>query len=162
MDLLLIIIGFCFIILGFIAPFVPIIPGAIASWIGIFFIYLTNNTNISKIFILLWLLIAISITILDYILPIISTKKVGGTKFGTKGFIIGMLLGVFFTPIGMLFGGFLGVFIGELIDDDNNIKKAIKTTFTSFIAFVFGTGMKFFISVLLTWYFLLDIIQRIN
>ena len=157
MDILLIVIGSLFIIVGLIGCLLPILPGPPLSWLGILFLYFTSNTTITSSFLLWWLAIAIIVTVIDYIVPIWGTKKLGGTKMGIRGSMIGLIVGLFFPPVGIIVGPFIGALIAELIHDT---KKAFKSAVGSFIGFVLGTGLKLAVSLTLAWYFVIDVIAR--
>ena len=85
------------------------------------------------------------ITVLDYIVPALGTKKFGGTKKGMWGSTLGLLAGMFiisFGPLGLggiLVGPFIGAYIGELIAHNPHPWKA---AFGSFIGFLAGTLLK--------------------
>lgn len=160
MDILLITIGTILIITGLIGCFVPIIPGPPLSWLGILSIYVTDNSTISTSFLILWLVISLIAAGLDYLIPIWGTKKFGGTKMGVRGSIAGLVVGLFFPPIGIIVGPFLGALVAELIHDAHDTEKAFKSAFGSFIGFLLGTGLKLGVSLTLTWYFVFDLIQR--
>ncbi len=160
MDILLIILGLIAIIVGLIGCFVPVVPGPPLSWVGILLLYFTDNNSISNSFLWWWLVIAIIVAILDYIIPVWGTKQFGGTKMGVRGSMLGLIVGLFFPPIGIIFGPFVGALVAELIHDAHDTSKALKSAFGSFIGFLLSTGLKLGVSLTLTWYFVLDLIQR--
>lgn len=160
MDIILIILGGILIIVGIVGCFVPVVPGPPLSWLGILFLYFTDNTSITSSFLLWWLVFAIIVTALDYLIPVWGTKKFGGTKMGVRGSIAGLIVGLFFPPIGIIVGPFLGALVAELIHDAHDTSKALKSAFGSFMGFVLGTGLKLGVSLTLTWYFVVDVIQR--
>jgi len=160
MDVLLIILGSIIIIAGIIGCFIPVVPGPPLSWLGILFLYFTDNNSITSSFLWWWLIIAIVVSALDYFIPIWGTKKFGGTKMGVRGSMAGLVIGLFFPPFGIIIGPFLGALVTELIHDAHDITKAIKSAFGSFLGFVLATGLKLAVSLTLTWYFIADIIQR--
>ena len=125
MDIFLLIIGLLFCIIGIIGSFIPIIPGPITSWMGLLLLHFTSFVPIEIYFLIGSFLIAITVFILDLIIPIIGLKKLGGTKKGLIGATIGLLIGFFLGPIGVLTGPFIGALSGELM---NNLgyKKAYK------------------------------------
>jgi|TARA_B100000768_G_scaffold181895_1_gene207225 uncharacterized protein YqgC (DUF456 family) len=145
MDIFLLIIGLLFCITGLIGSFIPIIPGPITSWLGLLILHFTSIVQLDYFFLLATFIIAITVFLLDLIIPLISLKKLGGTKKGIIGASIGLLIGFFMGPIGILTGPFIGSLSGELI---NNLgfKKAIKASFGTLIGLLAGFIMKFFVS----------------
>ena len=158
MDLLLLLLGVFFIILGIIGSFIPVLPGPITSWVGLLLIHLTNAIPNNWTFILTTLAVAILVYILDYIIPALGTKKFGGSKYGIIGTTVGLLVGlIFLGPFGIIIGPFIGAFIGELIHDNENSNRALKAAFGSLIGFLFSTGLKFIVSSIYAGLFFLKI-----
>ena len=123
MDILLILIGFIFVCLGLAGSFLPIIPGPLTGWVGLFILYLSESIPSNWTFLGITLTIALLVFLLDYIIPSIGTKKFGGTKYGIIGTSLGLIFGIL-TPIpfGIIIGPFIGAFIGEMINDNTNQK----------------------------------------
>lgn len=153
MDIFLIIIGFIFSLIGIIGSLLPILPGPLASWVGLLLLYLTKTVPTDWTFLGITLAIAILITVIDNFIPIIGTKKFGGTKFGVVGATIGLIIGLFFGILGIIVGPFLGAFIGEIIKDSKNSNKAFKAALGSFIGFLASTLLKFITSIIFTGLF---------
>lgn len=156
MDIFFIITGLILCIVGLIGSFFPIIPGPITSWIGLVFLHFTTFVPLEIYFLLGTFMIAISIFILDLIIPIIGLKKFGGTRGGQIGAVIGLIIGFFFGPIGLLAGPFLGALSGEIINK-SKINIAIKASFGTLLGFIVGASMKFIISFI----FLLAFFQKL-
>ena len=156
MDIFFIITGLILCIVGLIGSFFPIIPGPITSWIGLVFLHFTTFVPLEIYFLLGTFMIAISIFILDLIIPIIGLKKFGGTRGGQIGAVIGLVIGFFFGPIGLLAGPFLGALSGEIINK-SKINIAIKASFGTLLGFIVGASMKFIISFI----FLLAFFQKL-
>ena len=158
MDILLLLLGAFFIILGIIGAFIPILPGPLTSWVGLLLIHFTNAISFNWTFILSTLVIAVVVYILDYIIPALGTKKFGGSKYGIIGTTVGLLLGIIFLgPLGIIIGPFVGAFIGELIHDNKNSNRALKAAFGAFVGFLFSTGLKFIVSSIYAGLFFLKI-----
>jgi uncharacterized protein YqgC (DUF456 family) len=104
-------------------------------------------------------LTAVSI-VLNYVIPAKTTRKYGGTRWGSVGSVVGTLAGMFFIPLpfGFLIGMFLGVFIGELLHDANDKKKAWNSTKGAFIGFIYGTGFNFIVALAMFLVVLFDIL----
>ena len=116
MDLLLICLAGFFILLGIVGSFLPIIPGPMTSWIGLFTLSFVSYVSISTSFLVISFSIALLIFLLDIFIPIIGAKKFGGGRGSTYGASLGLLVGILFLgPFGLLIGPFLGAFLGELI-----------------------------------------------
>ena len=105
-----------------------------------------------------WAIVMIVVTVLDYVVPPIITKRMGGTKYAERGSIYGMILGMILTPIGMILGAFLGAFAAELIVAKRQVDEALKAALGTFIGFILGTGIKTITAVCILW----NIIVYIN
>ena len=125
MDILLSVIGLILCLIGLLGSFLPILPGPIASWFGLLALNFTNYVSFSFWFLFTTFLIAITISVLDYIIPIVGVQKLGGTKGGQLGATIGLIFGLFLIgPLGLIFGPFIGAFTGEIISN-KNIRRII-------------------------------------
>ena len=154
MDLFLLILGFIFIILGIIGSFIPILPGPITGWVGLLILHLTSIIKMDWIFLGITLAIAIFVWGIDYVIPAWGTKKFGGSKFGVRGSMAGLIVGlIFLGPLGIIIGPFLGALIGELIFDNTNFNRAIKAAFGSFVGFLLSTGLKFGVSLVFLYFY---------
>ena len=148
MDIALLILGFLLMLVGILGSFLPVLPGPPISWVGLLLLYLTKAVPDNWWVLGITFVIAIAITILDYVIPAMGTKKFGGSKAGMWGTIIGLLIGLFLPiPGGFIIGAFLGAFVGELTHNIDK-KRALKSAFGSFLGFLTGTFMKFVVTLL--------------
>lgn len=145
MDVILVVLGLICSILGLLGSFLPALPGAPLSWIGLLLLYLTDYVENNYWVLGITLLLTIIVSILDYTIPAQGTKKFGGTKYGVWGTNIGLIIGLFFPPIGFIIGLFVGAFIGELIYNSQDKKGALKAATGAFIGFLVSSFMKFMI-----------------
>lgn len=142
MEWIWIILGAILVIVGIAGCIVPIIPGPPISYGGLLLLQLTNAKPLESRTMIIWLLVTIAVTALDYIVPIWGTKKYGGTKRGVWGSTIGLFVGIFFfPPIGIILGPFLGAIVGELSAGQNS-NTAFRAGFGSFIGLLTGTILK--------------------
>ena len=140
-------------ILGFVGAILPVLPGPPTSWLGLFLLHLLKTDHPFTVrFLVIWAIISAAVYALDYVVPIWGTKKFGGTKYGTWGAAIGLIIGLFFSPISaftsVLIGPFLGALVGELIGGMES-KQAFKAGFGAFVGFLAGVIMKLFVSAIM-------------
>ena len=151
----LIVLAFILCILGIVGSIVPGLPGPPLSWVGLLLIYLSHRmggADMTTTFLLIWLGITIAVTILDYIIPSKVTKLTGGSKAGSTGAMIGMIIGIFLTPIGMIPCSLLGAFLAEMFQENKSAADALKSALGCFLGFLIGTGMKLLASGMMFYY----------
>ena len=95
MDTFLLITGFLLTLIGLVGSLLPILPGPPTGWVGLLLLYLTSVVAMDWWVLGITLGVAVAITILDYIIPAIGTKKSGGTRYGMWGTTIGLILGLY-------------------------------------------------------------------
>src|SRR4051794_6910012 len=121
MDIILIIIGALLMVLGILGSFLPVIPGPFSSWTGLLLLYFTEVIPTNLTLIIITFIVAILISILDYVIPSMGTKRFGGTKAGVIGTSVGLVVGLIAPiPGSIIIGPFLGAFIGELLNKSNS------------------------------------------
>lgn len=158
MDYLLLTVAILFIVLGIIGCLAPVLPGPPLSYLGLVLVHFTKFADVSpNIFIILGA-IAVVVTILDYVVPIWGTKTFGGSKYGMRGATVGLIIGLFLGPVGIIIGPFAGAFVGELIFRDD-VKYALKAGFGSLLGFLTGVGLKLAASFAITFYFIKALIN---
>jgi hypothetical protein len=163
MEIILIVLAFLFLLAGLVGSIVPAIPGPPLSFIGLLLLQWSGRADFSIVFLVVWAVITVAITVIDNILPAWMTKKFGGSRLAVIGSVLGLIAGmIFFAPIGILLGPFLGALTGEMINNaiqnkhnqDNNIgnAKALKAALGAFLAFILGTGAKLIIGAMMIYY----------
>ena len=159
MDILLLILGFLFMLIGILGSFLPALPGPPVSWVGLLLLYLTKALPDDWTLLGITLAIAIIVFALDYIIPAVGTKKFGGTRAGMIGTTLGLIVALIF-PIFGIFGiiiwPFVGALVGELINKADS-KTALKAAFGSFIGFLTGTFLKFVVTMVFLGIFLMKV-----
>jgi uncharacterized protein YqgC (DUF456 family) len=109
MDYLLTVLGALLVLFGLLGCILPILPGPPLSFAGLLLSYFSRFGNFSHSLLIWTGLAALLVTVLDYLLPIWTTKKLGGTKRGIWGATLGLVLGFFILPpLGVVVGPFFG------------------------------------------------------
>lgn len=152
MDIFLIILAGIFVIVGFVGSVLPVLPGAPLSYIGILLLHLTDKVQFSTDFLILWLVIIILVQLLDYFVPIWGTKKFGGSKRGVWGSTLGLIVGMFIGPWGIVLGPFVGALLCEL-SENKSTKEAMRAAFGSFVGLLLGTISKLIVAGFMIYYY---------
>jgi len=152
-DYTLAILGFILMLVGVLGCILPVIPGPPLSYGGLILLHLSDFADYSSSFLILFALIAIGVTLLDYFVPIWGTKRYGGTQYGSWGATIGVVLGIFlFPPLGIIIFPFVGAVVGESIKG-SDFNASLRSGFGSFIGFLMGTGIKLIAALIMAYYF---------
>ena len=173
MDILLIVLGAICLLLGLIGCVAPVLPGVPLSYLGLLLLHWTDRVQFSWQFLAVWGVVVVVIQILDYFIPAWGTKKFGGTKYGVWGSTIGLFVGLFMGPLGIVVGPFIGAVLGELIyfnrhpqttlreteqNKNSNFNRALRAGFGSFIGLLTGTLIKVICCGVMIAYFVKELI----
>ena len=143
MDTFLLILSLILVIGGVIGSFIPVMPGPITSWFGLFALTLIEGFPDYYIILVITFIIGITIFILDYFIPVIGSKYFGGSKYGVIGTSIGLLVGLLSPiPFGIIIGAFLGALIGEYFGG-RNLSEGIKPAIGSLVGIISSSIIKF-------------------
>lgn len=156
MDIFWLVIAIILMLGGIAGCLLPVLPGPPMSYAALLILQLRSDPPFTIKFLIVWAIIMTIVTLLDYYIPIYGTKKFGGTKQGIIGSTVGLIIGFWLGPIGIIVGPFIGAFIGELVAT-NNSRQAFKSAFGSFIGFVAGTLMKLVVCLVMAYYFVATI-----
>lgn len=157
MDIFLSILAIILMLVGLIGAILPIIPGPVISFFGLLSIYFLSDNPLTDQFMVTMVIITVAITALDQIVPVLGTKKMGGSRYGINGSIVGLIIGIFFfPPIGLIVGPFLGALVGELISG-KDLNHATRSGFGSFIGFLSGTVLKLVFSAVVGYYVIINL-----
>jgi len=152
METLLIIIGALFITAGLIGSFLPVVPGPPLSYLGLLTLQLTSSHSFSLSFFIIWALVVVALMVLDNVIPAYGAKKFGGSAYGIWGCMLGMGIGIFFPPLGLVLGPLAGAFLGELVGGKNS-EQAFRSAWGSFVGFLASTVLKVMASAMMGYYF---------
>ena len=152
-EIIIAIVAFLFLLTGLAGAIVPVLPGPPLSYAGLLLLQWSGYGGFTSGFLWLWAAITVVVTIGDYFLPTLMTRRFGGSRLATVGSILGLLIGLFFfPPIGLIIGPFLGALAGELIHNRTDSAKPFKVALGTFLAFIFSTGTKLIVSAVMLFY----------
>ena len=137
---LLVIAGICMII-GILGSILPGLPGIPVAYAGLWIAQATERIDFSWQTLVIWGVVTILVSVLDYVIPAWGTKRYGGTKYGVWGSTIGVFVGMFFGAIGIIVGPLVGAIVGELIGGKGR-DEALRAGWGSFVGILCGTVLK--------------------
>lgn len=157
MDVVLVVLAAICIIVGFAGCILPVLPGVPLAYVGLLLLHASSYADFSLTFLLLWGAAVVIVQLLDYFIPAWGTKRFGGTKWGTWGSTIGVLVGIFFGPWGIILGPFAGAVIGELLAGKQS-NEALRAGAGVFVGFIVGTLLKLIIVAFFMYYYIKELV----
>lgn len=157
MDTIISILAIVAGVIGIAGSILPGLPGTPVSWIGLLILYIwgsgTNGAgeDMTMRTLVVWGIVVAIVSVIDYVVPMWFTKVTGGSRYAERGAMIGLIVGIFLTPVGMILGSFIGAFLFELYYTRQGAGQALKAAIGSFLGFITGTGLKTIVAVLIMW-----------
>lgn len=150
-----IVTGFILILLGLAGSIFPILPGPPLSFIGLFLLSLAKNFSppLTPTFVIVMAVVTILITAFDHIIPLIGAKRYGASKWGVLGSVVGMMIGIFWPPIGMLVGAFVGAVVTEWLIHKKK-GEALRAGWGVVVGIFWGMILKLGVSGMMAYYFI--------
>ena len=147
MNTFLIIMAFVCLVIGIVGSVAPGLPGPPIAWVGLLLAGFTPWVETTSMLLIVTAAVAVVITILDYVMPSLSTKRYGGSKYGVWGCNIGLILSLFGLPfgptglLGVVFWPFVGALVGEYLKQQE-MDRALRAAWGAFLGFLSGTLLK--------------------
>ncbi|MFA7492113.1 MAG: DUF456 domain-containing protein [Proteiniphilum sp.] len=153
-DTIWIILAGLLLLVGAVGTIVPILPGPPLSWGGLLALKFIPSTqdDISWRTVIVLGVLTLIVTFLDNVLPVWGTRKMGGNKQVVWGATIGLLIGFFLGPWGIIFGPFIGAFAGGLLSGTQFI-AAVRQATGAFFGFIAGLVLKLITVGLVIFFF---------
>ncbi|MHA6278686.1 DUF456 domain-containing protein [Salinimicrobium sp. CAU 1759] len=148
MDIILLCLAAILMLVGILGSFLPMLPGIPVSWAGLLVLHLTSVVPMNYTYLGITLLVTIIIFALQYAIPALGTKYLGGSKQGMFGATIGLFVGIFIPiPFAILIAPFVGAYLGEILNKADS-RTALKAASGSFIGLLASTFMEFVVTAI--------------
>ena len=164
MNVTLIILAILLALIGIAGSIIPGLPGPPFSWAALLVLNFTTAANHDTTFLVVTAAVAVVITLLDYVVPSLSTKRHGGSKAGVWGCNIGLVISIIGLPfgpqglIGVIFWPFVGALVGELLSGKQS-REALRAAWGAFLGFLTGTGLKLAYGIFAAFFIVRDLIH---
>lgn len=156
LTVILILLVIVLAIAGLMGAVLPAIPGPPLSFGALLIAYYACPGAISLTTLLVWLAVAILVTVFDYVAPILLTKWGGGSTYATWGATVGIIAGLLFMPVGLILGPLVGAFAGEMLHgamhEGTQLTKSLRVALFSFVSFLLTTGLKLVSCLVMAYY----------
>ncbi len=141
LEVCMLVLSGILIALGILFCFIPVLPGALCAYAGLLCLLPTHYAPPTWVFVIFGMLAVIA-SFADNVVSVVMAKKFSCSRSGIFGCIVGAVVGsLFFFPVGVLAGPFLGAFVGEYIAG-RNLSKALRGGFGALLGFVTGVLLK--------------------
>jgi len=148
---LLILIGCLAALLGFVGCFLPVLPGPAISYAALWMLF-ASGCPPSTTQLVVGAGVLVGVTLVDYVLPSVFAKKFRCSRWGVFGCFLGSIVGLFFLPLGLVLGPFIGTVAGELIAG-KEIAASLRGGVGALTGFVMCLGLKLVAVGLFTWWY---------
>lgn len=102
-------------IAGIIGTFMPALPGIPLIWLSMLgYGFVEGFQEMSPTFLVIALVVVILTQVAEHYAKAWGAKRYGAGKAGAWGAVLGSIVGLFFMPIGLVLGPFLGALLFEL------------------------------------------------
>ncbi|HYF76111.1 MAG TPA: DUF456 domain-containing protein [Symbiobacteriaceae bacterium] len=113
-------------VIGVLGTFLPALPGIPLIWVAMLGYGIVEGfEDIGVTFLVITFLVVALTQVAEHYSRAWGAKKFGAGKAGAWGAVIGSIAGLFFMPIGLVLGPFLGALIFELVAG-RDTKEAFK------------------------------------
>lgn len=169
MDPLLVIIAILLALIGFVGAVMPGIPGPPLNYGALVVLYFAIPGEIGIAALIIFGVLTLLMTLLDYVAPAFMTKLGGGSKRAALGATLGLFGSLIFLPAFVVLGPislpgiivfpFLGAFLFELTASQN-VNKAFSVAMFSFLGFLLTTGGKLLLGFIISGYMLIAVLHH--
>ena len=151
-----IVISSILMLLGLAGSILPILPGPPLSFIGLFLLALLKHFSppLTPTLVIILAIVTILVIVMDYIIPLLGAKKYGASKWGLWGSVLGMAIGMFWSPFAMLLGAFIGAVVVEWLVGKTK-GEALRAGWGVMMGTLFATILRLGVAGMMTYYFVL-------
>lgn len=147
----------CFV-LSFAGILFPLIPSPLVLWIGfLLYVFFIDGESLSWIFWTAMIILTIVLIVSDIIASSYFVKMFGGSKLGEGIAAIGVIIGSFLPPFGIIIVPFLAVLVIELLQR-KDLKDSFRVAIGSLLGFLGGAFAKVVILFMMIIWFLFAVI----
>ena len=148
-TILLYVLGVLALLVGLAGVVLPVLPGALALWGGVWLIAWAGDFQVvGAPTIAVTGVLALLIMAADWAATALGARAFGASRWAVMGATLGLLVGLFLGPVGILLGPVVGAVALELWKDPN-LEKALQAGVGTLLGFLAGSVVKVVLAFLL-------------
>jgi uncharacterized protein len=149
-----IVIGSILMLLGLAGSILPFLPGPPLNFIGLFLLALLKHFSppLTPTLVIILAIVTILVIAMDYIIPLLGAKRYGASKWGVWGSVLGMVIGIFWSPLAMFVGAFVGAVVVEWLVGKKK-EEALRAGWGVLMGTLWVTVLRLGVSGMMTYYF---------
>jgi len=148
-NLLLYLLGVLALLAGLAGVVVPVLPGAAALWAGAWLIAWAGDFQlVGAPTLAVTGVLALLIVAADWAATALGAKAFGASRWAVIGATLGLLVGLFLGPVGIVLGPVIGAVVLELWKDPD-LEKALRAGVGTLVGFLIGSVAKVVLAFLL-------------
>jgi uncharacterized protein YqgC (DUF456 family) len=145
-------------IVGIVGTFLPALPGLPVIWAAMLvYGFVDRFDQVGWGFLITTLLVVVGMQFAEHYAKAWGARRFGAGKAGAWGAFVGSIAGLFFMPIGLVLGPFLGALLFELIAG-REAKDAVKAGIGGVVGVLGSVLMNVLVGLGLTIAFVLNVI----
>jgi len=149
LPVLIVSIAIVISLIGVVGCLLPVLPGPLLCYAALLLVRFTTDIPVAWQLLALFGGITAIVLVLDTVLPLYMPRKFGSSGWGIAGATVGLIIGLFFPPIGFIIGPFIGALAFEYYKC-RNAADAIVAGIASFFGFMIGTVIKIALCLAIT------------
>lgn len=151
-------IAVCVMVVGVLGTVVPILPGLPLIWLAMLIYGIIEGfESIDAAFLGLTLAVLIAAEAADYLGRAWGARRFGASRAGALGAVLGSLAGLFFLPLGLFVGPFLGAVIAELLSG-RSASASIRSGWGGLIGTLGSMAVKLTVAIGMTIVFVVKVL----
>ena len=104
------------VVVGLIGTLLPVMPGAFIVFLGMVAgAWADGFSRVGWVTIVVLAILTILVYVVDFLAGAFGARRLGASRWGVSGAVLGAVVGMFFGFVGVVVGPFVGAVAGELM-----------------------------------------------
>lgn len=145
-------------LVGVAGTVVPVLPGVPLVWLAMLgFGVVDKFERVDAAFLVVMAVVVAISEATDYLTKAWGAKRFGAGRAGTWGAVFGAVAGLFFLPLGLLVGPFVGALLGELLSG-RSVEESVRAGWGGLLGTLGSIVVKFAVAVTMTAAFVIKVL----